>query len=123
MDTPASSSAPTVVQRQFNKPYGETAWQSAPAAGSMTSIGYTGQRQETEVGLMFYGARFYDPVLSQFLSADSLAPDPTASRSRDRYGYALNNPLSNTDPSGHYAKGLTSKQRREDDLANFVIDL
>ncbi len=99
---------PQVVQRTYYKPYGEVAW-PAPALlptakvdpTKYTSIGYTGQRLEKESGLMNYGGRFYDPVLSYFVSADPVSPDPNAPRSRNRYSYVLNNPPRYTDPSGY----------------------
>jgi len=52
-------------------PWGELRAVSGP---SQTSYGYTGQRAEKGLGLYFYGARFYDPQLSRFLSADSIIP-------------------------------------------------
>jgi RHS repeat-associated protein len=69
-------SPPNVVQRQYSKPYGETAWQytaSSTGGASLTNIGYTGQRtDEDSTGLMFYNARMYDPVLARFVSPDSI---------------------------------------------------
>ena len=66
-----TSSPPQVVHRQYYKPYGEVAYS---AGSSRTTIGYTGQRLDTESGLMYYGARYYDPVLSYFVSADGIIP-------------------------------------------------
>ena len=91
---------PQVVQRQYYKPYGEIGW-SWSAAGSLTSIGFTGQRLDSDSGLMYYGARFYDPALSYFVSADTQGVSKGAAQSRNRYAYVLNNPLNVTDPTGH----------------------
>jgi RHS repeat-associated protein len=53
------------------------------------------------VGLMDYGARFYDPALGRFVSADSLVPEPGNPQALNRYAYVLGNPLRYVDPSGH----------------------
>ena len=65
---------------------------------------FTGQRREIGLGLYDYNARFYDPLLGRFLSADSLVPSPTNPQTLNRYAYTLNNPLKHTDPTGHSAK-------------------
>jgi len=91
-----------VVQRQYHKPYGEIAWQWT-AGGSLTNVGFTGQRLDSDSGLMYYGARFYDPALGYFASADTMGVDKGASQTRNRYAYALNNPLRYRDPTGHCA--------------------
>jgi RHS repeat-associated protein len=96
-----TSSTPQVIHRQFYKPYGEVALQSGT---TRTSIGYTGQRLDEDSGLMFYNARFYDPVLSYFVSADTIAPNPAEPQTRNRYSYVLNNPVKYSDPSGHCRK-------------------
>jgi hypothetical protein len=51
--------------------------------------------------LLDYGARWYDPALGRFVSADTIVPDPANSQSLNRYSYVLGNPLKYTDPSGH----------------------
>ncbi len=48
-----------------------------------------------------YGARFYDPLLGRFLSADTVVPQPGHPQALNRYSYVLNNPLKYTDPTGH----------------------
>ena len=70
---------------------------------SPTTYQYTGQRVETSLGLLFYNARWYDPALGRFLSADSIVPGAGNPQAFDRYAYANNNPLNYTDDSGHFA--------------------
>ena len=65
---------------------------------TVTDFGYTGQR--ALAGLMDYHARWYDPPLARFGSADTLIPNPGDSMSWDRYSYVFNNPLSFIDPTG-----------------------
>ena len=42
---------------------------------SSTELNYTGQRTDAGTGLLFYNARYYDPALGRFLSADSIVPN------------------------------------------------
>lgn len=51
---------------------------------------------------MYYNARYYDPRLGRFLSADSVVPSSDDPQSLNRYSYARNNPLLYTDPTGHF---------------------
>jgi RHS repeat-associated protein len=51
--------------------------------------------------IYYYGARYYDPVLGRFISADSIVPDFSNPQSLNRYSYVLNNPLRYIDPTGH----------------------
>jgi RHS repeat-associated protein len=61
---------------------------------------YTGQRKD-DTGLLYYGARYYDPELGMFISPDSVIPDPGDYFSYNRYLYANGNPLKFNDPTGH----------------------
>jgi len=45
---------------------------------------------------MYFGARYYDPLLGQFTSADVSDVDGL-----NRYAYVNNNPLRYTDPTGN----------------------
>ena len=40
---------------------------------SQTTLNYTGQRLDG-TGLLFYNARYYDPVIGRFISADTVVP-------------------------------------------------
>jgi RHS repeat-associated protein len=66
-----------------------------------TTMKYTGQREESLLGLYFYNARWYDPYLNRWIQPDSIIPDPSNPLDYDRYAYSLNNPTNYTDPSGH----------------------
>ena len=50
-------------------------------------------------------ARFYDPLLGRFLSADSIVPEPGKPQSLNRYSYVYNRPLMYNDPTGHQGGG------------------
>jgi RHS repeat-associated protein len=76
-------------------------WQTA-----LTTRGYTGHEQLDEVGLVNMNGRVYDPELGRFFSADSIIQDPTNLQSLNAYSYVQNNPLSFTDPTGHFLSGL-----------------
>ena len=74
---------------QLFAPYGAVRY----STGSMpTTYGFTGQRSDPS-GLMYYHARYYDPSVGQFASAD-VAQGP------NRYGYVAGNPETQTDPTG-----------------------
>jgi RHS repeat-associated protein len=62
---------------------------------------FTGQRLDG-TGLYYYGARYYDPTIGRFISADTIVPDPANPQSLNRYSYCLNNPLKYTDSTGEY---------------------
>jgi RHS repeat-associated protein len=81
-------------------PWGE---ERAGFAGLPTDRTFTGQRREP-FGLLDYNARYYDPRLGRFLSADAVAPDPLDPQTLNGYAYALNAPTNYTDPSGHWVE-------------------
>jgi RHS repeat-associated protein len=64
-------------------------------------MNYTGQRLYSESDLLYYESRYYDPVLSYFVTGDTIAIDPTNPQTLNRYSYVLGNPLNHRDPTGH----------------------
>jgi RHS repeat-associated protein len=80
-----------------------TAYGELRTGSSTTDYKYTGQREESEIGLYYYVARFYDPATGKFISPDSLLPDPGSVQGYDRYGYVNGNPILLNDPSGNIA--------------------
>jgi RHS repeat-associated protein len=54
-------------------------------------------------GLMYFGARFYDPALGRFSSADTIIPEQSQGvQAWDRYAFVNNNPVRYNDPTGHF---------------------
>jgi RHS repeat-associated protein len=71
------------------------------ASGPLTSrLGYGGHVTD-ETGLVYMNARYYDPQLGRFISADVVVPASENPQALNRYTYVYNNPVSNTDPTGH----------------------
>ncbi len=66
---------------------------------------FTGQRLDS-TGLYYYNARYYDPTIGRFISADIYVQDFTNPQTLNRYSYALNNPLRYTDPTGWWTFGI-----------------
>lgn len=95
----ALDGAGNVTAAQLYDPYGNGRYQSGTMPGS---YGYTGQRSDALTGLNYDGARYYDPLASQLISADTLLPgngdDPWG---LSRYAYVEGNPLIRTDPTSH----------------------
>jgi RHS repeat-associated protein len=94
------------VEGVYYYPFGATRQQTGGDCGNHK---FTGQEEDSETGLYYYGARYYDPALGRFISADSIVPDYTNPQAFNRYSYVLNNPLYYTDPTGQrtYSVGIS----------------
>jgi len=71
---------------------------------------YIDERFDPETGLQYLHARYYDPLLGRFLSPDTWDPN-LAGVDINRYAYANNDPVNQSDRNGHYEedvhRGLT----------------
>jgi RHS repeat-associated protein len=67
-----------------------------------TDYQYTGQlSQMDEIGLLFFVARWADPLTGHFVQADTIVPSAGNPGTYNRYAYARYNPIKFNDPSGH----------------------
>lgn len=87
-----------VIWRESYRPYGERLTNSAAAKDN--KIWFTGRRQDPETGLVYMGARYYDPVTGRFMSTDPIGFDDQNIHSFNRYAYGNNNPYRFKDPDG-----------------------
>jgi len=81
------------------KAWGENRYSSGTTP---TTYRFTGQREESTIGLYFYNARWYDAALSRFAQADTIVPEPGNPQALNRYAYTYNNPMRYIDPTGHF---------------------
>ena len=79
-------------------PFGEI---KTNTGSDVTKYKFTDQEWDAESGLYYYDARYYDPKLARFISADTIVPDPRNPQALNRYSYVVNNPIKYIDPSGH----------------------
>ena len=99
----------TVTQLLDYYPYGATHISSHTAPGNVQRQ-YIGQFSDTQTGLDYLNARYYDSARGQFMSQDPLflgnpkdqvLSDP---QQLNPYNYSANNPISKSDPNGKSAK-------------------
>jgi RHS repeat-associated protein len=83
----------TVQSTTGYSPYGQSST-AGDAAGNR--IEFTG-RENDATGLLFYRARYYDPVLKRFISEDPIG----LAAGTHLYGYVDGNPVLYTDPTGN----------------------
>jgi RHS repeat-associated protein len=62
--------------------------------------GYTGHINDVDSGFVYMQARYYDPAIGRFLSADPVAGASGDLGGFSRFSYVSNNPVRNTDPDG-----------------------
>ena len=60
----------------------------------------SGKERDQESGLDYFDARYYGSTMGRFMSPDPLGGHLENPQSLNKYAYALNNPLTNTDPTG-----------------------
>jgi RHS repeat-associated protein len=62
---------------------------------------YAGYRYDMATGFYYLQSRYYDPQVGRFLTKDTFEGDETIPLSQNQYTYAHNNPIMNTDSTGH----------------------
>jgi len=82
---------------------------TSPATNIENPFGYNSQYTDSESGLQYLRARYYDPKTAQFLTRD-----PIASHTREPYTYASNSPTNYSDPTGLLSIG---------DIGGAVLDV
>jgi RHS repeat-associated protein len=78
----------------YGVPYSVYDGNRTPKTSSRSDFQFTGHRAVDSAGLIYMGARFFDPELGQFLSHDPQREFYSP------YSYTNSNPLNHTDPNG-----------------------
>ncbi len=84
----ATNASGSLVSQQEFDPWGKVRTGTGLGSVSQTTINYTGQRLDG-TGLLYYNARYYDPAIARFVSADSIVPGAAsgAGGAGDTLGY------------------------------------
>ena len=95
-----------ILWRERYTPYGITL---DNAEANNDQAGYTGHIKDSDTGLVYMQARYYDPVIGRFYSNDPVGAVDYLGTSNgihgfNRYAYANNNPYKYTDPTGKFAQ-------------------
>ncbi|WP_250655929.1 RHS repeat-associated core domain-containing protein [Alkalimarinus coralli] len=90
-----------MVWKEEYKPFGERIIKDNKADSQKRW--FTGHVQDKDTGLVYMGARFYDPSIGRFLTPDPVGFSPNAPMMFNRYAYANNNPYKYIDPDGRNA--------------------
>jgi RHS repeat-associated protein len=99
LTTDGTSGSPTygqVLSQEGSFPFGEQWYES----GAANKWSFTSYDRDSESGLDYALARYYNSRTGTFCSADPLAGSPGDPQSWNRYPYGRNDPIDVTDPSG-----------------------
>ena len=90
----AGAVAETYTYDSYGKPTAST--------GTLTNpFQYTGREFDTETGIYYYRARYFDPTAGRFLNQDPIRFGGGA----NFYAYTRNNPVARIDPFGYEKRG------------------
>ncbi len=71
------------------------------STGTGSAFGYTGEQFDAETGYTYLRARYLNPALGRFTSADTVQPNAPGTQGYNLYAYVANSPTTWVDPSGH----------------------
>jgi RHS repeat-associated protein len=109
----------------LNLPFGETMAEQMGNGYFQSPYKFNGKELDVETGLYYYGARYYDPRTSGWLSVDLLAGNHY---SHTPYHYCFNNPIKLIDPFGNDTSFADNHARNEfkstyNNVSNKILDL
>ena len=97
----------------LNLPFGETMAQQLGNNYYNSPYKFNGKELDEETGLYYYGARYYDPRTSTWLSVDPLAEKY---QNVNPYVYTIDNPINLIDPDGKESTKPPLWKRVKDDF-------
>jgi RHS repeat-associated protein len=88
-----TSAAETIIEQYQYDSFGNLT--APPTTGNPYT--YTSREYDSETGLLFYRARYYDPKVGRFISEDPIGFE---GGDVNFYAYVENNPINHIDPDG-----------------------
>jgi RHS repeat-associated protein len=96
----ATNEQGNVLYQEHYDPYGA---RIIGQTSQQNTLWYTGKEYDADTGLIYLGARWYDPRVGRILGIDPANVSAEAIGSFNRYAYADNNPYRYIDPDGEIA--------------------
>ncbi|WP_427854352.1 SpvB/TcaC N-terminal domain-containing protein [Leptospira tipperaryensis] len=96
--------ANTLSKMQY-QPYGET---FVHKGDTDFAPKYNSQELDRESGFYFYNARYYDPGIARFTSADTVIDGEWDTQGWNRFSYVKGNPIGAKDPTGHCTSPMST---------------
>ena len=93
----ATDQSGNLLWKEAYRPYGE---RLIKQDNGSNKLWYAGKASDTQSGLSYFGARWYDPTLGRFMGVDPQGFDEENLHSFNRYAYGNNNPYKFVDPDG-----------------------
>jgi RHS repeat-associated protein len=103
----------------LNLPFGETMAEQTSVSYYQTEFKFNAKELDRETGMYYYGARYYDPSLSIWMSIDPMAEQMP---SWSPYNYVFNNPINLIDPTGMAPEVLEWKPDKNGNLVSEAGD-
>ncbi len=94
----ATNEAGQVIWRKDYAPFGE----QVHATPESERTSYTGKQHDKEIGLTYFGGRYFDPEVGRFVSVDPVGFVEDNAMSFNRCLYVNNNPYKYVDPDGQF---------------------
>jgi RHS repeat-associated protein len=113
-----TNAAGAKIEAALYKPFGEQSEWVLPGNSAPETKGWIGERYDTDAGLKYLNARYYDPELSLFLQPDWFEVT-LPGVGTNRFSYSFNDPVNKFDPGGNQSK---DDLEREHDLYSKAID-
>ena len=99
-------------------PWGNALSVSENSAVAKQPLRYASYVFDTETGLYYLQARYYDPATARFISRDALTGSMTDPLSQNAYAYANGDPVNNVDPDGNMYEGVLKQSSQ---LYNYLL--
>ena len=95
-----TNSSGSIIWREHYSPYGS---KRQDPSGNRDDEGFAGHVDDSATQLTYMQARYYDPLIGRFLTADPVGFMPERPDTFNRYAYAGNDPVNKFDPDGRAA--------------------